>query len=1263
MIHRKNIWIPVLGLLFCLSGCKQDDNPTEQGRYYKVEYQPSTESNGLALGVTYTLWVPEGVSTIRGVIVHQHGAGIPAAQSGMSAAFDLHWQALAKKWDCVLLGPSYHVETADMDDSQAWFDARRGSDQTFLKALDEFSTMVGHPEIATVPWCLWGHSGGGIWSHLMATLHPERVAAIWLRSGAATMWNGRPNFPEFQNPEAVYSIPIICNPGIEEQNSVIWSGQMEIFKDYRAHGAPIGFAPDPLTGHWCGDSRYLAIPFFDACMEMRLPEAGKAAQTLRPIDMRNSWYAPLLGDTALSATAYQGDINSAVWLPNEDIAKKWMEYVKTGEVSDITPPPAPFNVKVTGNTVTWNAEADFESGIGHFIILRDGKRYARVPEKPLLRFQVRPLFQSGYINSYNDSPVYPVPEMSFTDSLATGKHSYTVISVNSVGLPSLISDGTTPLPWQTEASLKEAAKTTVIERTLHPTNPMPSVAMTVNNLKMRTTIWGPPNQITISVTKNNVWDRRVNWYTPPTIEEITEGAFSPANKDYLGYQPGLTLRPVNLGWLKKEGGEIDPYRKPVRYAFPCLKPVGQIIVGIDPLAGAQAPMVTQNCGTGVTSLQIAKGDAKANLEYVLLMDKDVYAIKGSLSGIKTTAWLRLYRHRDTSHQMYMTADGKRYTVPEAEKDKAFNGPMAPPASGTDGKYFWIRQKMPAEKTFPEGFEYVMMGVMTTAGQLSFSSDEAKTGLGTPPENQPVRGDWIQGTRAAIGDAPGAAATALFSPGEDGKFEAFVTIVTSIDGDDLLGLAKKRLEEIQSGGFDGAVKANTQWWDNFYDLREEGRIFSGNITANCTEDIKYVYQSYADSHGGGTKTDMRKFESSASYVLPEQDIQGWNSGPCYNEIFTTSTFVHNRADNQDLWKQIVEHWLPGGKEAAEKVFHLPGAFISHGYLPPVKPDRYPHVTITLELCLGTMAQIIRPAWDEWDYGGDINYLRNECYPLLKQMALFYAAYAKKGEDGFYHVIPSVQEESWGITPEFSHSKDVVSSLCMFKWGLSKASEAAELLGIDADLAKQWREVASQILPYPIWERPEGKVFAEMPGIEPVRLPADHYADAAAYPTVLSDDINLDSPAEEKEMMIRSVRTLPSASTIGALMLLGVKPEADMPRYDRIVGDPETLLNSRSGRIHLFPAVADDKAISFYHFQARNGFLVTASKNVEKVIYLEIQSRRDIDCQIMNPWQGQPVVIIDMKSQKKVPVKIDTTNGECLIFQTLANHKYLIKKSLG
>ena len=70
------------------------------GCYYEVSYEPSSAQGELQLGVTYKVWIPNDVATLRGVIVHQHGCGSGACQGGQTAAHDLHWQALAARWDC-----------------------------------------------------------------------------------------------------------------------------------------------------------------------------------------------------------------------------------------------------------------------------------------------------------------------------------------------------------------------------------------------------------------------------------------------------------------------------------------------------------------------------------------------------------------------------------------------------------------------------------------------------------------------------------------------------------------------------------------------------------------------------------------------------------------------------------------------------------------------------------------------------------------------------------------------------------------------------------------------------------------------------------------------------------------------------------------------------------------------------------------------------------------------------------------------------------
>ena len=413
-----------------------------EGRYLQLVYPPSTTKGELQIGVTYTLWIPSNIKTVRAVIVHQHGASIPAAQAGATSAYDLHWQALAKKWNCALLGPSYHVLNDAIDltpgGAELWFDPRQGSDRVFLRALDEFATKSGHEEIATIPWCLWGHSGGGIWANVMSILHPDRVLAAFLRSGTAAMFRPKHEFIQPEVPSAVYEIPTIVNFGIGERGNHPWDGSIATFQEYRAQGAPIGFAPDPRTGHFCGDSRYLAIPFFDACLQMRLTEWDKI---LRPADLSCAWLATPFGDTAMPAAEFKGDVSKAAWLPNEAIAKIWMEYVRAGTVTDARAPTAPVNVRVNAdanrvNEITWEAEADIVSGLGGFIVLRDGTGIARLPTQPPEAVYGRPLFQGL---SYHDTPFAPLPQMRHVDMSAkpVSKHVYTVIALSSAGVPSM----------------------------------------------------------------------------------------------------------------------------------------------------------------------------------------------------------------------------------------------------------------------------------------------------------------------------------------------------------------------------------------------------------------------------------------------------------------------------------------------------------------------------------------------------------------------------------------------------------------------------------------------------------------------------------------------------------------------------------------------------------------------------------------------------------------------------------------------------------
>ncbi len=431
---------------------------TSQGRRVSVQINPTGVEGELAMSVDFNFWVPKSFEPIRGIIVHQHGCGVGACEGGRTAADDLHWQALAAKWNCALVGPSYRQQ--ESQNCRLWSDPRNGSEAAFLSAIDLAAKAVKRPELKTAPWCLWGHSGGGSWASIMQARHPDRVVAVWYRSGTAFPAWEKGDIAKPELTAAVYRTPAMLNPGAKENGDArfkgAWDGSIAMFNAYREKGAPIGFAPDPRTSHECGDSRYLAIPFFDTCLSLRLPAADSDDNSqLHDIDLKAGWLAKLNTDTAVAAADFQGEEKQAVWLPGKEFAAAWTEYVKTGAVSDTTKPPAATNVVAQEQfdstwRVTWDVSADFESGLQKFIILRNGKEIAQLPEKPTGKFG-RPLFQPM---SYHDTPTPDarygagLSLLEFIDKdlpIVSGDRlpEYRIVVVNSVGLQSSPSETAT----------------------------------------------------------------------------------------------------------------------------------------------------------------------------------------------------------------------------------------------------------------------------------------------------------------------------------------------------------------------------------------------------------------------------------------------------------------------------------------------------------------------------------------------------------------------------------------------------------------------------------------------------------------------------------------------------------------------------------------------------------------------------------------------------------------------------------------------------
>lgn len=367
----------------------------------------------------YGVYIPTLKEPLRGVLILQHGCGME--QFGVTRPYDLQYQAFARKWKLAV------IETALYGTCGLWRDPASGTANALFKVLDEAGIQTEHPELNTVPWLLWGHSAGGYWSLAMLRAYPERIMAAVCYSAA---WD-----PQWDYPETVAKIPVLlrhagANDG--DASTLCWATAVHTFLKLRAMDAPVSIAYNAGQNHNFSYIRYVAIPFYEAVMKQRMPN-GENSTVMRDIDHSQTWLGDTLSLKIYKESDYTGNKRSLCVFPDENTAKNWKEFVSTGTVADKTPPLAPFNVKVSWRNnaleVTWEADADVESGILRFNIYNNGNLIGRIPETGA--------YQQFDTNGDNTVPV-KVPEMSF--KITGVENEEAIIGVEAVNHFNLVSE-------------------------------------------------------------------------------------------------------------------------------------------------------------------------------------------------------------------------------------------------------------------------------------------------------------------------------------------------------------------------------------------------------------------------------------------------------------------------------------------------------------------------------------------------------------------------------------------------------------------------------------------------------------------------------------------------------------------------------------------------------------------------------------------------------------------------------------------------------
>ena len=283
--------------------------------------------------VFVSVWIPDGVKTVRGGICNPFSKDEPVSK---------HWQAACRHWQFAYV--------------QVDFDAVKKEEFALLKTgLTDLAKQTKHPELEHLPLCFTGMSRGGGMSMQLAELMPERTVAsapVCLEVGPAS--------------EPTRRIPVMTVFGEKD------GSQMKLLLDKlpaeRKQGARFGIAVQWNRKHEFALANNLSFVFFDDVIARRLPKQPLADKPtpLTDIALEDGW----LGDTStwdkdgkIPTVAawkdYKGDRDAACWFPSQRVAAVWQAFVGAGTGKDvtITEPPGlgdgqPFVLHSAGKPVT-----------------------------------------------------------------------------------------------------------------------------------------------------------------------------------------------------------------------------------------------------------------------------------------------------------------------------------------------------------------------------------------------------------------------------------------------------------------------------------------------------------------------------------------------------------------------------------------------------------------------------------------------------------------------------------------------------------------------------------------------------------------------------------------------------------------------------------------------------------------------------------------------------------------------------------------------
>lgn len=282
----------------------------------------------------------------------------------------------------------------------------------------------------------------------------------------------------------------------------------------------------------------------------------------------------------------------------------------------------------------------------------------------------------------------------------------------------------------------------------------------------------------------------------------------------------------------------------------------------------------------------------------------------------------------------------------------------------------------------------------------------------------------------------------------------VAVVTSLESDDPLTEATRLAKETLAMSETALIAAQDHYWQSFWD-----RFFvdSGQPYLTALYHIA-LYELGITSRGA------RPVKFNGALNLFSEKARKWGAGYwCHNQ---TSVYLPLYAANQyelaDNFHDWIADILPEAIKAGRKYHQTQGAYypevMSFDY--EVKSPGEAVEARGMDLILSSGVRYALLMWNRYRYSLDEVFLMEKAYPVIRHCAEFYVNYATLGEDGLYHIEPTL---SWEEPPV---GRNAHADGAAWRAILQIAIEAGTLLDIDKKQLSIWRDRLDKAPPYPV-----------------------------------------------------------------------------------------------------------------------------------------------------------------------------------------------------